>query len=238
MSAARAASRRNEQTMSVVPNQTKRRLAAGGIAIGLGLRLARTVDIATIAKACDYDWLFIDMEHGSLDVDRAGQIAVAALAVGVTPVVRVPGPEHYHATRLLDAGAQGIVVPHVDTAAQAARIVSYCRFPPAGRRSIGDADAIAAVKGVDVLLVGFNDLCAELGVPGELGGEKAAAAFASVVAACRKHGKHAGFGGAYDNALLDKYVAMGGRFVLGGGDAGFLMAAARERAGFLRSLKL
>ncbi|HKC44523.1 MAG TPA: aldolase/citrate lyase family protein, partial [Burkholderiales bacterium] len=105
--------------MSVVPNQTKRRLAAGGLAIGLGLRLARTVDIATIAKACDYDWLFIDMEHGSLDVDRAAQIAVAALAVGVTPIARVPGPEHYHASRLLDAGAQGIVVPHVDTAAQA-----------------------------------------------------------------------------------------------------------------------
>ena len=261
--------------MSVVPNQTKRRLAAGGLAIGLGLRLARTVDIATIAKACDYDWLFIDMEHGSLDVDRAAQIAVAALAVGVTPIVRVPGPEHYHATRLLDAGAQGIVVPHVDTAAQAERIVSYCRFPPAGRRSIGgaqpqlgfrsvpvveamglvneetlvvvmletaaaiaNADAVAAVKGVDVLLVGFNDLCAELGVPGELGRKKAAAAFATVVAACRKHGKHAGFGGAYDSALLDQYVAMGGRFVLGGGDAGFLMAAARERAGFLRSLKL
>jgi 2-keto-3-deoxy-L-rhamnonate aldolase RhmA len=49
------------------------------------------------------------------------------LGVGVTPIVRVPGHEHFHASRLLDAGALGIVVPHVDTAEQAAKSASYCR---------------------------------------------------------------------------------------------------------------
>ena len=111
--------------MSNHPNHTMQQLAAGKLAIGMGLRLARTVDIATIGKTCGYDWLFIDMEHNSMDVDTAAQISMASLAVGITPIVRVPGKEHHHASRLLDAGAQGIVVPHVDTIEEAKRAVAY-----------------------------------------------------------------------------------------------------------------
>lgn len=260
--------------MSIVSNQAKRRLASGELAIGMGLRQARTVDIATIAKTCDFDWLFIDMEHSSMDVDNAAQIAMAALGAGITPVVRVPGREHYHATRLLDAGAQGIVVPHVESSAEAERVVAYCKYPPLGHRSvagaqpqlsfkalptrdamrlvndetlvvvmletptaIANAESIAAVAGVDVLLVGFNDLCAEMGIPGEFASEKAESAFASVVAACRRHARYPGMGGVYEPKLMQKFVAMGARFVLGGSDASFIMAAGRERTSFLRSLE-
>lgn len=261
--------------MSVIPNHAKRRLVSGELALGMGLRQARTVDIATIAKTCDFDWLFIDMEHSSMDVDNAAQIAMAALGVGITPIVRVPGHEHYHATRLLDAGAQGIVVPHVDTPQEAERVVSQCRYPPVGHRSVAgaqpqfsfetlpvaettrpvddetlvvvmletpaavaNADAIAAVPGIDVLLVGFNDLCAEMGMPGGFTDGKVEASFAAVVAACRKHGRHAGMGGVYDRKLMQKFIAMGARFVLSGSDVSFMMAGARERTGFLRSLKV
>ena len=91
--------------MNAYPNHTKHQLAAGKLALGMGLRQARTCDIAAIAKTSGFDWLFIDMEHSSLDVDTAAQIANAALAVGITPIVRVPGKEHHHASRLLDAGA-------------------------------------------------------------------------------------------------------------------------------------
>lgn len=259
--------------MSVIPNAAKRRLEAGELALGIGLRQARTVDIATIAKTCDFDWMFIDMEHNSMDVDTAAQISMAALAAGVTPVVRVPGHEHHHASRLLDAGAQGIVVPHVDTADAARRVVSHCRYPPVGHRSIGgpqpqlgfgampvseamrqvneqilvvvmletpqaidNADAIAAVDGVDVLLVGFNDLCAEMGVPGDFAGERARDAYARVVSACHRHGRYPGMGGVYDHKIMPAFVGMGARFVLGGSDLAFLMAGARERTSFLRSL--
>ena len=57
--------------MSIYPNHTKRQLAEGKLALGMGLRLSRSVDIATIAKTCGYDWLFIDMEHSSMDLDTA-----------------------------------------------------------------------------------------------------------------------------------------------------------------------
>src|SRR2546422_31009 len=88
------------------PNLAKQRLKEGRLALGLGLRQARTVDIASAAATCGFDWLFIDMEHNAMSVDAAAQIAAAAPAMGVTPIVRVPGHEHYHATRLLDNGAQ------------------------------------------------------------------------------------------------------------------------------------
>src|SRR3990170_3622725 len=107
--------------MDTATNQTKKRLAAGELALGMGARQARTVDIATVAKTCGFDWLFIDMEHSSMDVDLASQLAMASLGAGITPLVRVPGHEHYHASRLLDNGAQGIVAPHVDTVEWARR---------------------------------------------------------------------------------------------------------------------
>ena len=118
------------------PNLAKQRLKEGRLALGLGLRQARTVDIASAAATCGFDWLFIDMEHNAMSVDTAAQIAAAAPGMGVTPIVRVPGHEHYHATRLLDNGAQGIVAPHVDDAAQARRIAEACLYPPLGKRSI------------------------------------------------------------------------------------------------------
>jgi 2-keto-3-deoxy-L-rhamnonate aldolase RhmA len=260
--------------MPIYPNHTRRCLAEGGIALGMGLRLARTVDIATIAKTCGYDWLFIDMEHNSMDVDNAAQIAMASLAVGITPIVRVPGKEHFHATRLLDSGAQGIVIPHVDTPEEAARAVEYCKYPPQGHRSamgvlpqfgyagvpVGEAtkaaneetlvivmvetpqaiarvDDIAAVPGVDSVLIGTNDFCAELGIPGKFDDAQVEDAYRKTVAACNKHGIYPGMGGCYDPKLMEKYIGYGMQLVLSGGDISFLMAGAKQRADFVRGLK-
>ena len=261
--------------MDIIPNHTKRRLAAGELALGMGVRNSRTVDIATVAKTCDFDWLFIDMEHSSLDVDLASQLAMASLGAGISPIVRIPGHEHYHASRLLDNGAQGIVAPHVDTVEEAKRIVSACRYPPQGKRSvagpapqfsfksvppgdatrmmneetlvivmletpkaIANADAIAQVEGVDVLLIGTNDLCAEMGIPGQFADAKVESAYKTVIEACRKHGKFPGMGGVYDPKLMDKYIGVGMRFILSGSDLSFIMAGARERSKLLRSVKL
>lgn len=261
--------------MTVYRNHTKQQLDEGKIALGMGLRLARSVDIAAIAKTCGYDFLFIDMEHSSLDLDAAAAISMAALPVGISPIVRVPGKEHHHSSRILDSGAQGIVVPHVDSVEEAQRAVAYCKYPPVGHRSamgvfpqlayqgmpVGDAlpvlndetlvicmvetqtaidqvDAIAAVPGLDVVLIGTNDYCAELGIPGQFGHAKVEEAYRAVIAACRKHGKHPGMGGVYEPKLMEKYIGYGMRFILSGGDLSFLMAGARERSKLLRSVKL
>lgn len=262
------------QSSAIIPNETKRRLAAGELALGMGLRLARTVDIASIAHTTGFDWLFIDMEHSPFGMESATQIASAALGFGVTPIVRVPGHQHFHSSRVLDAGAQGVVVPHVDTVAQAKEIVSFCKYPPVGHRSvagalpqlrfrnvpiaeltrtvneetlvivmletpaaIANADRIAAVKGVDVLLIGTNDLCAEMGIHGQFSHPKVKAAYRRVIAACRKHRKFPGMGGVYHPALMEGYVQMGMQFILAGSDLSYLMAGAKARTDFLRGVK-
>jgi 2-keto-3-deoxy-L-rhamnonate aldolase RhmA len=260
--------------MTTIPNKAKERLAAGQLALGMGLRQARTVDIGRVCAVCGFDWAFIDMEHNSMSIDTAAQIAVACHDAGVTPIVRVPGYEHYLATRLLDAGAMGIVFPHVDTADHARQLVGNCKFPPMGHRSIGgpmpqlgfrnvpraeatrlvneetmivimletplgieNAEAIAAVPGVDVLLIGTNDLTLEMGIPGQFDDPRVVAAYERVGAACKRHGKHVGMGGIYDPPTMERYIRMGARFVLGGSDLSFIMAGGQARTELLRKIQ-
>src|SRR3954451_13466983 len=118
-------------------NPARERLVAGELALGVGIRQSRTVDIAAIMKACGYDWLFLDLEHNSMDLDTAVQISVAALGAGIAPIVRVPAGQFWLATRVLDGGALGIVMPHVDTAEEAREIADRLRYPPPlnGRRT-------------------------------------------------------------------------------------------------------
>ena len=257
--------------MSTVPNHALRQLRAGKLAVGVGLRQARTVDVAQIMKTAGFDWLFIDCEHNSMDPDTAAQIAAASLAVGVTPIVRVAGFEHWHASRMLDNGAQGIVFPHVDNAAEAQRVANACRFPPVGKRSMGgglqqlgfasmpvgeaarlvneetlvvamiespqgvnSCEEIAAVPGVDALLIGTNDLCFELGIPGQFNDPRVAEAYKKVIAACRRHGKFPGMGGMYTPELLERHIGMGVQLILAGSDFSLLMQAASARASQVR----
>ena len=87
-------------------------------------------------KTCGFDWLFIDLEHNSMSLGTAVQIAMAAAPVDIAPFVRIPAGRYDLATRALDGGAQGIFVPHIDTAEQAREAVSQLKYPPVGRRSI------------------------------------------------------------------------------------------------------
>ena len=122
--------------MTEIINVAKQKLDAGQIAIGVGLRMTRVVEIGKMMKTAGYDWLFIDMEHNSMSIDTAAQISIAAQDASITPIVRVPGFQHFHASRILDTGAQGIVVPHVDDIKTAKNMVENVKYPPVGKRSI------------------------------------------------------------------------------------------------------
>ena len=253
-------------------NLAKENFLNGGLSLGVGIRQSRTVDIGKIMAASDYDWLFIDMEHNSMDVDTASQISVAAQDAGICPVVRVPDFAHHHATRVLDCGAMGIVFPHVDDADTARKLVSYCLYPPKGHRSmtgslpqlnfeklpitevaqvinesmlvvimlespiaIDNVEEIASIPGVDVILIGTNDLCMEMGIPGDYSNPKIKEAYKKVIAACNKYNKTPGMGGVYNEELMSEYITMGMRFILSGSDLSFMMTAAQQRSKNLRS---
>jgi 4-hydroxy-2-oxoheptanedioate aldolase len=254
-----------------IRNKARERLAKGELALGVGIRAVRTVEIAKMMKTCGYDWIFIDLEHGPFSIETATSLCVAALDADIAPIVRVPFMQHHMATRMLDGGALGIVMPHVDTPEQARDIVAHLKYPPQGHRSlagaqaiadfrpvqigefaeaanralltvvmletptaVANAAAIAAVPGIDALLIGTNDLAAAMGIPGEFGHARIVAAYESVIAACRQANKWPGVGGVYTEELLQRYVGMGAKLVLTGGDSGFLMAAAGARAAVVR----
>lgn len=128
--------------MALVTSTTKRRLQAGQMALGFGVHHLRTVAAPVLAAATGHDWMFIDTEHGAFSVQETTQLCIAALPTGVTPIVRVCAGAIDEATRALDNGALGIVVPHVDTAKQARRIAEAFRYPPDGHRSWGGPPAV------------------------------------------------------------------------------------------------
>ena len=103
-------------------------------------------------------------------------------------------------------------------------------------QAVEHADAIAALDGIDALLIGTNDLALEMGIAGQLGHEKAQAAYRRVAEACRKHNKVLGMGGVYEHELMSRYIGMGARLILSGSDHAFLLDAASKRAQFLHGL--
>jgi 2-keto-3-deoxy-L-rhamnonate aldolase RhmA len=259
--------------MPLMPNNAKRKMQAGDVALGFGVHHLRTVAAPALAAATGHDWLFLDNEHGAFSVHDIAQLCIASLPTGVTPLVRVCANAIDEATRALDNGALGIVMPHVDTAKEARRIAEAFHYPPSGRRSWGgppavygyrppsmaeaqqaindeiltvvmlespeaikNAAEIAAIDGVDVLFIGTSDLSSELGIAGQMGHAKIVDAYATVGAACRKHGKVLGMGGVYDEANASRYVGMGARFVLTGSDHSYMIAGADARSKFFTEL--
>jgi 4-hydroxy-2-oxoheptanedioate aldolase len=253
-------------------NTARDRLVEGSLSLGLAIKLARGVEIAKVMKTAGYDWLFLDLEHGAMSTETASQIAITALDVGIAPLVRVPKGEYALATRLLDTGAMGIIMPHVDSADEARELVQKLKYHPIGRRSVAsimphfnfasvnvaeltetinrtslvvamiesreaidNIDEIAAVDGIDVLMLGIGDLSYELGMHSGANNPQMLAEVRKVAAACKAHGRWFGFGGVGDDRLAATYIAEGARFILAGADGPMLIAASRAKANNLRA---
>ena len=105
--------------------------------------------------------------------------------------------------------------------------------------ALENVEEIIAVEGVDMLLIGSNDLCAEMGINGQYDHPKLKAAFERTIAAARKVGKHVGVGGlASRDDLMAQYVQMGARYVSTGTDLSFLLSACAAKASFVHDIKV
>src|SRR6185295_9269005 len=107
------------------------------VVASMTVRLVRSIEIARIAKTAGFDTLYVDVEHSSFSLENAGQICMAALGLGIAPFVRVPTVRPEHVSRALDAGALGVIAPHIRSAEQAREVVAAAKFPPHGDRSTG-----------------------------------------------------------------------------------------------------
>jgi 2-keto-3-deoxy-L-rhamnonate aldolase RhmA len=101
------------------------------------------------------------------------------------------------------------------------------------------ADEILSVDGIDLALIGLNDMLADWGLPGQYDHPRVRETYAKVIAACRRHGKHCGVGGLSSRPdLMAEYVRMGARYVSTGTDIGFLTAACAQKARQVHEIKL
>ena len=105
---------------------------------------------AEIMATQGYDAITIDLQHGALDFATALPMLQAMRAYDVTPIVRVPWREPGIIMKALDAGAQGIICPMVNSASEAAEFVKYMYYPPKGERSYGPTRAAFAYGGYDL----------------------------------------------------------------------------------------
>jgi 2-keto-3-deoxy-L-rhamnonate aldolase RhmA len=202
----------------IVRNTVAEKLARGELVSSMTVRLVQSVEIARIARTAGFDSLYVDLEHSSFSFNTASQICSAALDAEITPFVRVPSTRPDHVARALDGGALGVIAPHI-------------RVMVETRAALENVEEIASVDGIDLLLVGTNDLSGDLGIPGEYSHEKIRDAFRRTIAACRANGKFAGVGGlASQPALAATFAELGARYVSTATDLGFLLAAATEKA--------
>jgi len=116
-------------------NRVKNMLKNNELVLCMGVNQLRTPNIAMIAAACGFDAVYIDLEHNPTSLETAAGVCVAALAMGITPIARVTSHDPHDATRVLDCGAQGVMVPHIQNAAEAKAIVEACLYAPKGHRS-------------------------------------------------------------------------------------------------------
>jgi 4-hydroxy-2-oxoheptanedioate aldolase len=176
--------------MKIRPNRVKEKLAAGQVATILSG--TNDPDLIDQLGTLDVDGIWLEGEHGGVDYADLGNLTRACDLWGKTSVVRVMDNDYATIYRTLDRGAQGIVVPHVNTRAEAEAAVEAAKFAPLGKRGmftsrqgfgvddylktandqsllIDNLDAILKVDHIDVFFVAPNDLATSMGHIGNMG---------------------------------------------------------------------
>lgn len=118
----------------------KEKLRKKDVALGSWITLGHPA-IAEIMARAGFDWLVVDLEHSVISIDMAGDLIRVIDLCGVSPLVRLTSNDSNQIKRVMDAGAHGIVVPMVNTRAEAARAVAATRYAPQGDRGVGLARA-------------------------------------------------------------------------------------------------
>ena len=207
----------------------RKKVLAGECVYGTMIRQARDPGAPSIFAAAGYDFVFIDMEHGNYNMETVAGLIRGAKSAGIAPVIRIPRLETFFISRVLDAGAEGIMIPMTSTREQAEEIVRFSKYNPLGQRGFGNqtgqtdykpfktpdfmkesnehtliiaqietqeavenVDSILSVEGIDVGLIGPNDLSISLGIPDQMGSEMIIRAIDKVVVTAKKKGKASG----------------------------------------------
>ncbi len=121
-------------------NNTRAMAKDGRTSFGIFQGLASAA-VSEILANRGFDWILVDMEHGMMGIETAGDLFAAIRHGGPTPLVRVAINDQATIKRALDAGAMGVMIPMVNSREEAVRAVEYCKYAPAGSRGIGPGRA-------------------------------------------------------------------------------------------------
>lgn len=133
---------------------------AEGPALGTWVKLPIMEGIELVALA-GFDFVVIDLEHSPMNLETAYRLIGTANHLGVAPIVRIPTLEAGIVQRILDSGAEGVMLPHVDSVEQAKAAVQAVRFPPLGARGVGAtsrAGAWGAIPRAEYLRYGQEEV--------------------------------------------------------------------------------
>ncbi len=134
------------------------RIKNGKTLVGTLVTLA-SLETAEILATSGFEWLFLDLEHSALDIPAA-QAVLQAVAGRASCLLRVPLNDEIWIKKALDTGADGIIVPQVNTAEAAARAVRFSKYPPRGGRSVGVSRAHGYGQEFDEYIARANrDIC-------------------------------------------------------------------------------
>lgn len=131
------------------PNPLKQRLRDGGQVVGAWAGLPDPAVIEILALA-GFDFVIIDQEHGPGTMGDLGNLLRACTGTGCAPVLRVGRADNGLIKQALDLGVEGLMIPDVRSAAEAAELVAMCRYPPKGRRGMAPGAARGASYGMAV----------------------------------------------------------------------------------------
>ena len=244
----------------------KEKILSGYKATGPMCKLLRHNYLAIFAQQAGLDFVLFDCEHGSYDCETLHDLCLALKSKGITSLVRVTDLDK-NISRVLDNGADGIMVPLVNSVEQAKMVVKYSKYSPLGDRgmttksayneydtggikipesmkiqnekifaiaqietqsAVDAAEGIAAVNGIDVLVVGHQDLAISLGIPGDIDNPRMHEALEHVVAACKKHGKIFGLMPSFPR-FEEKYLKDTG-IIINGMDYDFILDGMKKIA--------
>ncbi|MFK4301715.1 MULTISPECIES: HpcH/HpaI aldolase/citrate lyase family protein [unclassified Paenibacillus] len=127
-------------------NRLQEKLRTGQEVVGLIASIPAALTVEMIGHA-GYDFVIIDMEHVMVNPETVEHMIRAAEAAQITPLVRVPEVDAKEILRVLDSGAQGIVVPHVESREQMEMLVQAAKYSPEGKRSLNSGRPAAFGKG-------------------------------------------------------------------------------------------
>jgi 4-hydroxy-2-oxoheptanedioate aldolase len=234
----------------------RERLDAGDLVLCMALAQARTADIPMMAAAAGFDAVYVDLEHTATSLETTvpahdHQYLTRALDVGAMGVIVPHVDSRDEAGQVVDAcrfpprGHRSVAGPNpanryrampqrelLDAFDEQTVVAVMLETPAAVER----ADSIAAVPGVDMVMLGPHDLTAEMGILGQFRDERFLDAVRTVAKACRTHDRIFGIAGIRDLELLTEFVSLGLRFVSAGTDVGFMTEAASAHAGRLRAI--